>query len=459
MIMLCFTISFPIFFRDPRLLVDQHLKHLVSKNLLICLVDTIITSFPKRWGRNKPDPSAVHKSIRLRLKVARKYEIRSAYDLALIIIDQCSRVFFDRTKTADRQPQVMDLFANAIGTVTNKQAIAFEHFWHYTQVASKIYKSKDTVETADIHKVLLDINPEGKLLREIKDILDELHIMIHIKGVQQRVLKEFKKHVVHMTLPSLAMSKEMGTARPAQLTATNDAGEVVGDSRNAKWTIEFAQDLCAGLEDRIADLNNLKESAEHTEKALDSLLGLKQQQAGVVQARESVIQAEETLRQGRSIMLFTVITIIFLPLSFVSGIFGMNAAEFNGGIWNLRRELKYMFPISLAIILTSFILAFSSFTRASISFFVSLIWTYLVTKSRIYGFWADFKIDSASLSERRKRMVREMKERAMSEEQARREKRAEEKERERWRVEREEKEKIKKGRGRYVARQRDDSVV
>jgi len=42
---------------------------------------------------------------------------------------------------------------------------------------------------------------------------------------------------------------------------------------------------------------------------------LKQQQAGVVQAREAVRQAEETLRQGRSIMLFTVITIIFVRQS------------------------------------------------------------------------------------------------------------------------------------------------
>lgn len=45
---------------------------------------------------------------------------------------------------------------------------------------------------------------------------------------------------------------------------------------------------------------------------MDGLLGLKQQQAGVVQAREAVRQAEEVLRQGRSIMLFTVITIVFV---------------------------------------------------------------------------------------------------------------------------------------------------
>lgn len=91
----------------------------ITEKGLIIFTDTIITSFPKRYGRNKPDPSAVHKSIRMRLEVCRRNEIRSAFDLALIIIDQCSRVFFNRTKTADRQPQVMDLFASAIGNVVS----------------------------------------------------------------------------------------------------------------------------------------------------------------------------------------------------------------------------------------------------------------------------------------------------------------------------------------------------
>lgn len=51
---------------------------------------------------------------------------------------------------------------------------------------------------------------------------------------------------------------------------------------------------------------------EISSRKLKDLMALKQQQAGVVQAREAVRQADETLRQGRSIMLFTVITIIFV---------------------------------------------------------------------------------------------------------------------------------------------------
>ncbi len=52
----------------------------------------------------------------MRLRYARKDEVSSSYDLALIIIDECSRVFFDRGQRNDRQPNVVELFADAIRT-------------------------------------------------------------------------------------------------------------------------------------------------------------------------------------------------------------------------------------------------------------------------------------------------------------------------------------------------------
>jgi len=40
--------------------------------------------------------------------------IENVFDLALYIFDECSRVFFDRTKPLDQRPQVMDIFSKAI---------------------------------------------------------------------------------------------------------------------------------------------------------------------------------------------------------------------------------------------------------------------------------------------------------------------------------------------------------
>ncbi|KAL2063961.1 hypothetical protein VTL71DRAFT_4455 [Oculimacula yallundae] len=420
--------------------------------------NTIITSFPKRYGRNKPDPSAVHKSIRLRLSVCRKGEINSAYDLALIILDQCSRVFFDRTKTADRQPQAMDLFASAIGDVTYKQTIAYDHFWATALQVSHIYKSKDPVDDAeDKAKSLLDINPEGKLLREIKDILDEIHIMTNIKKKQQRVFKQFRKHIEHIFAPQLSSAKELGTAKPKEVTESPEDLESphIGihrmnsiernkQEKAAKWTLEFANELSADLDDRVTDLNNLRESAEHTEQALNGLLGLKQQQASVVQARKSVQQTDETLRQGRSILLFTIITIIFLPLSFGATFFGMNANEFEDGKWTVRQEIIYIIPISCGIILTCFILAFSSFTRSILLLMVSISWTWFVTRTHLYSLWEHFKIDSLHLTKMRKDTANKWKEAARKESFARREARQKIEDEKAHKIMRDEEEKKKK---------------
>lgn len=45
---------------------------------------------------------------------------------------------------------------------------------------------------------------------------------------------------------------------------------------------------------------------------MDDLMAQKQQQANLVQAWESARQASETTSQGRAIMMFTVVTIIFV---------------------------------------------------------------------------------------------------------------------------------------------------
>jgi len=60
------------------------------------------------------------------LKHLHEGEITSIYDLALIIANQCSTVFFDRTKLVDERPEVFDIFANAIGNlvgISDKESI------------------------------------------------------------------------------------------------------------------------------------------------------------------------------------------------------------------------------------------------------------------------------------------------------------------------------------------------
>lgn len=163
-----------------------------------------------------------------------------------------------------------------------------------------MYKDKVIVDDVEEQaKSLLDINPEGDLSREIKDVLDELHIMLNIKSKQQRVLKDFQKHIKYNLAPELAIAEDIGTARVKIVTAlkipdnqktasangetdqtedqgnSGDTGEkttmdhqALKAKKDAKWTMEFVIRLSADLNNRVDDLNHLKKSAEHTEKAV-----------------------------------------------------------------------------------------------------------------------------------------------------------------------------------------------
>lgn len=80
---------------------------------------------------------------------------------------------------------------------------------------------------------------------------------------------------------------------------------------------------------------------------LKDLLSLKQQQASIIEAKHALLRADESVLQGRSVMLFTIVTIIFLPLSFMTSVFGMNASDFDsptgdGSSMTLRHQFKLL---------------------------------------------------------------------------------------------------------------------
>jgi hypothetical protein len=64
----------------------------------------------------------------MRLKSVYPQEISSVYDLAIIIIDQCSKVFFDRSGVISLSPQVLEIFAHAIGDVVSPPSSRSFHY-------------------------------------------------------------------------------------------------------------------------------------------------------------------------------------------------------------------------------------------------------------------------------------------------------------------------------------------
>ncbi|KAH7323517.1 hypothetical protein BKA65DRAFT_70452 [Rhexocercosporidium sp. MPI-PUGE-AT-0058] len=194
-------------------------------------------------------------------------------------------------------------------------------------------KSLD-VYTDVIMDDLFDIRTETSLVREIKDILDELNIIQTIKRQQESVIEPFRIQMFQ----AVSKNKQRDFYDCARLG--NHTGE-------------------------------LRRTAESTYAALRDLLDLKQKEASAIEARSEsknakalAAQAEastslsaESVRQGWSIMVFTMVTIVFLPLSFFTSLFGMNAKEMIAGNFTLGFYSAIMWPISFVVICFSLGLA------------------------------------------------------------------------------------------------------
>ncbi|RYP76729.1 hypothetical protein DL769_003560 [Monosporascus sp. CRB-8-3] len=392
-------------------------RSLHSRNTRVVMVDqlwlwilddnTIITSFPRRWGRNQLDSSDVHKSLREHLETGRD-EIKSIYHLALIIIDQCSHVFFDQTKPLDERPEVMDMFASAIGHVREMTSMAY-----------------------------LNINAEGVLLKEAQGIAEELRIMNKVYTEQLNVVKDFKKHLCHLTgkdttQGDIAVLKKLLLDIAKNQIAGND--EIVpSDDEGARSkqkvlevTLHEAEGTLELIKSRQAEIQDLEDSAVRICQQLQDFLYLKQQEASVVNANAALQRADESVRQGRTIMAFTIVTIFFLPLGFFAAFFGMNNAEINGATWmSLNEQITYMFGLSAVIIIISISIAFSAWIRAIIQIILRIPYHVLDEYTQFRNRWAASPLNHVTLEQKTNSWLQHRKNRRLMEQKEKEKKDAE----------------------------------
>lgn len=98
----------------------------------------------------------------------------------------------------------------------------------------------------------------------------------------------------------------------------------------------------------------------------DKLLQMVQRQAQVDEVRLSRLHADLASAQSRSVMIFTVFTVIFLPLTFFTGLFGMNTREWEAEVPTLGFIGAISIPSSVALIVVSLVAAFSTHARRAL---------------------------------------------------------------------------------------------
>ena len=248
-------------------------------------------------------------------------------DFAALAVMHAVKAMFGDGVT-DRDLQVFRIFEEYISILTEQQTSSFKYFRnnHRWEKAKDINAAQHIDNRKDLDALL-----------ELRDIEDELNTI-------DRLIKEQQACVMDMELQY-------------KTRALPDKG-ING--------IEFLQVAAQFLKDHQDQVDGMLKSARAAQRAFKELLDMKQKQANIVEAHLAREQNEVAADQSRSVMIFTVFTIIFLPLSFFASVFGINAKEWNNQPNNypsVKNIFIFMIVISLAVIIFALLVAFNKFTR------------------------------------------------------------------------------------------------
>ena len=182
---------------------------------------------------------------------------------------------------------------------SNRQTIAYRHLWQLVDELTNIYQSHANADVpADTLLPLLKLEPESQMQRVIRDIIDELDIMIQIMEQQNDVITKFTRLAGEI----LDASDDADAAANAPFslhvhidsaTGTNTSAGIHGSgsgslahalrvepqprdsspSRAQKQRREFkrlADDLLSEIAARMNELKGLKRSAGSTQQIVRS---------------------------------------------------------------------------------------------------------------------------------------------------------------------------------------------
>lgn len=357
----------------------QELKiYMVDQLWLFTIGDLLITCFPERWGQPRRDALNLFDGVVEDINSTTRPPIRNVHELATLITERCCGIF-DRHQWGNDELLFAEMFELSIGLLTRKETALFRRFKSDSVVAAhwlrahgknsaiyeqqlidaqeayasehELYTTEDSdtptlkkdgwrerdIDAEEFVNKLLNIDEEAALLVECKDIQDELDILANVLRQQQQVLKNMEEEF-----------------RASKLIPYNQRLDLYGKLGEQQRNV--------GAD--ILDITRMSRQAKSVNDNLTQVLDLKQKHANAVEARFQRYQAQETTRQGQTIMVFTVVTIVFLPLSFLASLFTINIIEFprpnnaDAGELHLAWVLKYVLGIGLGVSVPLILFAF-----------------------------------------------------------------------------------------------------
>ncbi|ORY17310.1 cora-like Mg2+ transporter protein-domain-containing protein [Clohesyomyces aquaticus] len=263
-------------------------------------------------------------------------QCRDPFDFVALAIWHAVIVFLERSTDPDLK--LFTLFQEWICELAEEQGASFKVFQQIQGETTRIFKESKNRDAADpeFRNIVEKLDPSSDLnaLIQLKDVQDELGMITRLFSRQAEVIDNLIHDYKILDGESKAHAKSIG------------------------WLDEAKNRYIHSYQNEI---NDLMTSAKVTIEDYMSLLDMKQKQSNVVEAYISRMTAQTSGEQNRSIMIFTIFTIIFLPLSFFTSFFGMNVQDWSGSSSNKRLPtvLALMCGISAAVIIVALFLAFT----------------------------------------------------------------------------------------------------
>ena len=244
--------------------------------------------------------------------------------------------------------QVFRIFEEYISILTEQQTSSFKQFRnnHRFENAKEINAQSHIDNRRDLDALL-----------ELRDIDDELCTIQKLIGEQQTCITDMVSQYMEL--------------RDNHAKGVNGLG--------------FLHEAQQFLNDHHEQIVSMLKGARTAQRAFKELLDMKQKQANIVEAHLAREQTQVAAEQSRAVMIFTIFTIIFLPLSFFASVFGINSKEWSGGNYpHLHTIFTYMGAISVAVIAIALLVAFNRFSRRMSQRFWKLVaMPFLATLQRV----------------------------------------------------------------------------
>ncbi|KAI1149498.1 hypothetical protein F4825DRAFT_430173 [Nemania diffusa] len=292
---------------------------------------TLMTFFPKRESHPIEGPlfqqADLRNSIYNELNGDLTGRCENALDLAAFITLHAVTVLLDRSSHPDLE--IFRIFEEAISILTERMTSSLKAF--RTQSHTKIDVDSDSDSADDNRSEAIKKRHRRELeqaerqnrentsaVLELRDMEDELHTLLGLFTEQQGAVR--------------LMRDSYGRPELAALTGCGRA---------------FLDEALRRLEEYEKLAHDMLGRVDATRKDYEKLQEMIQRQAQVDEVRWSRLQAELASSQNLSVMIFTTFTVIFLPLSFFTSLFGMNTQEWGGPDPNNFPSLELIGVISL----------------------------------------------------------------------------------------------------------------